>query len=548
MTDEQIGKLAAIIKKEKYTEGDIIIKQYDPGTALYMIESGEASTHPPPPWLPTTHVYKKGHIFGEANLLETAPSDATVTATGDVDAYSLSRADFEAQLGALSLLQEQQRLADPRTLLSDFYRTGDSRGPAGTLAQRGLAPHADKATQWFAVYRPCSRDSIAKMLGRVGVGKGLNIKGKSAQKNRLSGFVPFLQIHDNAHKVLVEASPKDARTKIFYKNVMAREEALNALTKVLRESPHLEIAISQIFTIRQFEPDTFGLDVPEPLVKEAYIMKPDLTQTVGWETGRPSVPQFMDMNLHGVRGHTKPSVVLIQYDTTDPMNPLGLLIAYAERWVKPVCSDFDTFTVGSKGMRYDATPPEQVEWMSWQLKWVDKVLKDAPESKKGWAGHWLDVIKHEEEKGVHPDVPEFGFGDPSSTKLISDVVITTQTCGAVRHGAECFNFFFPQELDKDYLVIWDGFTEDPKRPWQAMKEPELRQWLRSRASDGYSFPINPVWPVRDPGWYDVLQSLQRSSEQQDNMQSWFPPEAGILAKIDALHSAHPKGFCPATQG
>ena len=61
---------------------------------------------------------------------------------------------------------------------------------------------------------PRSRDSIAKMLGRVGVGKGLNIKGKSAQKNRLSGFVPFLQIHDNAHKVLVEASPKDARTKV----------------------------------------------------------------------------------------------------------------------------------------------------------------------------------------------------------------------------------------------------------------------------------------------------------------------------------------------
>ena len=31
-------------------------------------------------------------------------------------------------------------------------------------------------SSWFVVYRPCSRDSIAKMLGRVGVGKGLNIK------------------------------------------------------------------------------------------------------------------------------------------------------------------------------------------------------------------------------------------------------------------------------------------------------------------------------------------------------------------------------------
>ena len=73
--------------------------------------------------------------------------------------------------------------------------------------------------------------------------------------------------------------------------------------------------------------------------------------------------------------------------------------------------------------------------MSWQLTWVDKVLKDAPESKRGWSAHWLDIIKQEDEKGVHPDVPEFGFGDPSSTKLISDVVNTTQMCGAVRHGA-----------------------------------------------------------------------------------------------------------------
>ena len=34
----------------------------------------------------------------------------------------------------------------------------------------------------------------------------------------------------------VEKSPKDARTRIFYKNVMAREEAMQALTKA---PPHL---------------------------------------------------------------------------------------------------------------------------------------------------------------------------------------------------------------------------------------------------------------------------------------------------------------------
>ena len=75
------------------------------------------------------------------------------------------------------------------------------------------------------------------------------------------------------------------------------------------------------------------------------------------------MPEFMDMNLHGIREDSYPKVVLYQYDLSDPMNPHGLLIAYAESApqprVKPVCSDFDTFTVGSRGMRYDAMPEEQ---------------------------------------------------------------------------------------------------------------------------------------------------------------------------------------------
>ena len=42
-------------------------------------------------------------------------------------------------------------------------------------------------------------------------------------------------------------------------------------------------------------------------------------------------------------------------------------------------------------------------------------------------------------------------------------------CGAVRHGAECFNFYFPQELDPDFLIVWDGFANEPpdNPPWLA---------------------------------------------------------------------------------
>eukprot|EP00913_Durusdinium_trenchii_P024466 g22968.t1 len=102
------------------------------------------------------------------------------------------------------------------------------------------------------------------------------------------------------------------------------------------------------------------------------------------------------------------------------MNPHGLLIAYAEATVKPVVSDFDTFTVGSRGMTY-------------------KRLLDFL--------RWLEVLKEAHDEGFHPDIPEYGFGDETSYKLIEGIVEATSESGAVRHGAECFNFYFPQEMD-----------------------------------------------------------------------------------------------------
>ena len=121
-----------------------------------------------------------------------------------VSVWTLSRSAFELKLGSLSHLASEQYLTDPRRLISDFYRRGDSKGPAGSLTAEGSG---SGTSSWFAVYRPCSRDSISKMLGQVGVGKGLNIKGKSAKKNKLSGFVPFCQISRNEHKVNPNPNP-----------------------------------------------------------------------------------------------------------------------------------------------------------------------------------------------------------------------------------------------------------------------------------------------------------------------------------------------------
>ena len=221
----------------------------------------------------------------------------------------------------------------------------------------------------------------------------------------------------------------------------------------------------------------------------------------------------------------------------------------------PLCA---LFAAVAAGMRYDAMPVEQQQIIQWELDQTEHIVKEAPAESLGWTGHWLRVIKAAEDSGFHPSYPsKFGFGEVTSTRLISDVVDATASCGAVRHGAECFNFWFPQELDKDYLIVWDGFAEagwtpmtgqPGKVPWQAAKEPELRQFLLERAREGYSFPLNPIWPIRDGGWYAVLQALQKHGEGRENLDKWLPPESGLLKKIEALHQAYPNGFQPAPPG
>lgn len=286
-----------------------------------------------------------------------------------------------------------------------------------------------------------------------------------------------------------------------------------------------------------YKPDVFGLDIPEPLLVEAYIKVPDIVPRVGWESGRASEPAFMDMNLHAVREASTPKVVLYQYDEGDPMNPRGLLIAYAEQFVKPVVSDFDTFTIGSTNLTYEPLPANQCELAKWSLQHARQIIQDPNEA--GWTSRWLDILKKEAEKGFHPEFPKYGFGDPTSYRLIGDVVNATLSCGAVRHGAECFNFYFPQELDTEYLVVWEGF---PDKPWDYQDERSLRNFLKERAEDGFSFPLNPVWPVRDKGWYEVLQAQKMNLDTCSNLAAWDPPGAGILDAIEEIHASCPDGF------
>jgi len=142
-------------------------------------------------------------------------------------------------------------------------------------------------------------------------------------------------------------------------------------------------------------------------------------------------------------------------------------------------------------------------------------------------------------------LPKFGFGDPTSYQIMEAAVDVCRISGAIRHGAECFNFYFPQELDEEFLVVYEGFDDTP---WQYMKQPELQKFLLDRVGEGFSFPLNPKWVLCDPGWYEILQALRNSEHAKGPLAAWFPPDSGLLEKIDAIHKDFPAGFSALDEG
>jgi hypothetical protein len=148
-------------------------------------------------------------------------------------------------------------------------------------------------------------------------------------------------------------------------------------------------------------------------------------------------------------------------------------------------------------------------------------------------------VKDAKESGFYCKVPKYGFGDAVSCRFIAEAIEATVETGAIRHGAECFNYLFPQELDDEYLVVWEGFDG---KAWEYLEEDELREFLIERAGTGFIFPLNPVWIVRDLYWYDVYQAMNRTEEGKAFLRHYLSESLGMFEQIEAIHSRYPDCF------
>lgn len=430
----------------------------------------------------------------------------------------------------------------------------------------------------FTVWRPTSLEAIRKMILGHAVGKGLDIKGKSAKRGKLSGYVPFLQIGDNRHKRLIRTLSKAGRIRIFFpftcKKVMAylhkierdmasRVEQAKSMLSTPRDYDHQtqkeaeevlrfwDMKNSSIEEINEYLPHVHGLEMPVRLFWEAFIARQDITRkpASNYDTGRPSIPANQDLNVAALLSKTSPdspkAVIFQHAHRSDPMNPQELLMAYEEHGrVLPVASDFDAFLVGTRRVRFDpkqgALKIEQQKTLQWTVAQIAKIL-DSPPRPGSWTKRWWENLEREIRDGSCPkvEIPKFGFGDPLSYKVMENAVRGLAKDGSVRHGAESFNYKYPQELDDEFLVISDKLEPIP---WCYMSVEQLIDFLGVRIDEGFAFPLNPKWILCDPGWKKLYDKLWASPREdvQNAMKIWYPPS--VATQITRISKSHPACF------
>jgi hypothetical protein len=98
-------------------------------------------------------------------------------------------------------------------------------GRSTKLAIESLA--VPDSGHYFTVFRPTSKEALRLMMSRRGVGKGMDIKGKSAKTGRVSGFVPFLQVSRDAdvERVPMPKGMEHATVRVYFGSEEARDTA-----------------------------------------------------------------------------------------------------------------------------------------------------------------------------------------------------------------------------------------------------------------------------------------------------------------------------------
>lgn len=96
LSSEELYPVGEIATAVSHAEGDVVVREGDPGDALYVVESGTFSVVRD--GKPVGRIEGRGAVFGEMALLDGAPRAANVVASSNARVLRIPRAEFEALL------------------------------------------------------------------------------------------------------------------------------------------------------------------------------------------------------------------------------------------------------------------------------------------------------------------------------------------------------------------------------------------------------------------------------------------------------------------
>ena len=104
------SKIADALDTQKFTQGQTIIQEGDPGEAFFILESGEAEVYKRETGDKVLKDYRKGDYFGELALLDDKPRAASVVAKkngGEVKVAYLGKQGFQRLLGPVEAIMRR---------------------------------------------------------------------------------------------------------------------------------------------------------------------------------------------------------------------------------------------------------------------------------------------------------------------------------------------------------------------------------------------------------------------------------------------------------
>ena len=184
LPEEELKRLALMLRRRTYRRGEVIFHLGDPGQTLHVVCQGHVKIV-----LPTESgeeavlsILGPGELFGEMALLDGAPRSATVVALEPVETATLSRQDFLVLLrsspaaveGLLaSLARAVRRLSDEVTGLM----FADLRGRLVRKLLELAEAHGREHDGALEIQVPLTQEELAGMIGAT-----------RPRVNRLLGF------------------------------------------------------------------------------------------------------------------------------------------------------------------------------------------------------------------------------------------------------------------------------------------------------------------------------------------------------------------------